>query len=225
MEPVKSPGHASPSRRQRSQATRLRISRAAGELFRERGYAGTTMADIAEAAGVAVQTVYFVFHTKVDVLESTYELAVLGDGDASPPQAQAWYRQAVAEPSVSLAVRSVVEGAGEIVRRVAPLDLAVRTAAAGDPDAARFLTRNERMRVDGYRQLIDILRTKSPLRRDCSPEHATDMLLFLVSPAAYRALVVERGWSHGAWVAWTSRTFTCQAFDCPRDPERPPSAA
>jgi hypothetical protein len=75
------------------------------------------MADIAEAAGVAVQTVCFVFHTKVDVLSSAYDLAVLGDTDPAPPQDQGWYRPAVTEPSVGLAVRSVVEGAGEIVRR------------------------------------------------------------------------------------------------------------
>jgi len=106
----------------------------------------------------------------------------------------------------------VVEGAGEIVRRVAPLDLAVRAAAASDPDAAGFLARNEQMRVDGYGQMIDFLRAKSPLRADLSPERATDALLFLVSPAAYRALVVDRGWSHADWVAWSSETLTERLF-------------
>jgi AcrR family transcriptional regulator len=213
MDPVKSPDRVTPSRRQRAQATRLRITQAAGALFCERGYTGTTMADIADAAGVAVQTVYFVFHTKVDVLSSTYALAVLGEGDPAPPQAQEWYRRAVAEPSVAAAVRSVVEGAGEIVRRVAPLDLAVRTAAANDPDAARFLARNERMRVDGYREMIDVLRRKSPLRAGLTVKRATDVLLLLVSPAAYRALVADCGWSHAEWVAWTSEAFTERVFD------------
>jgi len=212
MDPVKSPPTGSP-RRQRAQATRLRITKAAGALFCERGYTGTTMADIADAAGVAVQTVYFVFHTKVDVLSSTYDLAVLGEGDPAPPQVQDWYRRAVAETSVAAAVRAVVEGAGEIVRRVAPLDLAVRTAAASDPDATRFLARNEQMRVDGYREMIDFLRRKSPLRAGLTAERATDVLLLLVSPPAYRALVADRGWSHAEWVAWTSEALTEQVFD------------
>jgi hypothetical protein len=91
---------------------------------------------------------------------------VLGDGDPAPPQDQEWYRRAVAEPIVGVAVRSVVAGAGEIVRRVAPLDLAVRTAAADDPDAARFLTRNEQLRVDGYRRMIEF-----PVRsHHCEPD-------------------------------------------------------
>lgn len=171
------------------------------------------MADIADAAGVAVQTVYFVFHTKTDVLSSTYDLAVLGEGDPAPPQGQEWYRRAVSEPRVASAVRLIVEGSGEIVRRVTPLDLAVRTAAASDPDAARFLSRNERMRADGYREMIDLLRAKSPLRANVSAERATDVLLLLVSPSAYRALVMDRRWSHEEWVAWTSETLAEQLFE------------
>jgi AcrR family transcriptional regulator len=212
MDAVKPPDRVGSSRRQRAQATRLRITKAAGLLFCERGYAGTTMTDIADAAGVAVQTVYFVFHTKSDVLSSTYDLAVLGEGDPAPPQAQEWYRQAVAEPTVAAAVRAVVEGAGEIVRRVAPLDLAVRAAAASDPDAARFLAQNERLRLEGYREMIDFVSTKYPLRASLSAERATDVLLLIVSPAAYRTLVADRGWSHAEWVAWSSEALTEQLF-------------
>ena len=192
-------------------------------LFTDRGYAGTTMADIADAAGVAVQTVYFVFHTKGDVLSSTYDLAVRGEGKPVQPPEQEWYRRAVAEPSVALAVRSMVEGAGEIVRRVAPLDVAIRAAAASDPDAARFLAQNEQMRVDGYREMIAFLCMKAPLRADLSAEHAADVLLYLVSPAAYRALVVDRGWSHADWIAWTADTLTARVFDAPSERAGPGS--
>ncbi len=214
MDPVKQPrpDRTQPPRRERSRATRRRIARAAFSLFCDRGYTGTTMADIAAAAGVAVQTVYFTYHTKTEVLSSTYELAVLGDGAPMPPQEQPWYRQAVAEPDVAAAVRLVVEGTGEIVRRVAQLDLAVRTAAESDPEAAQFLRHNEQMRVDGYREIIDVLRGKSGLRPSLTAERAADLMLLLVSPAAYRALVADRGWSHTEWVAWMSTVLLEQLF-------------
>jgi AcrR family transcriptional regulator len=212
MDRVKSPSRARPSRRERAEATRLRIAKAAGVLFCERGYTGTTMADIADAAGVAVQTVYLIFHTKSDVLSTTYDVAVLGEGDPASPLAQEWYRRAVSERDTVAAVRAVVEGAGEIVRRVAPLDLAVRTAAASDPDAARFLAQNERMRLEGYREMVDFLSTKSALRAGQSAERATDVLLLLLGPAAYRTLVADRGWSHAEWVAWSSEALTEQLF-------------
>jgi hypothetical protein len=98
------------------------------------------------------------------------------------------------------------------VRRVAPLDLAVRAAAASDPDAARFLAQNERLRLEGYREMIDFVSTKYPLRASLSAERATDVLLLIVSPAAYRTLVADRGWSHAEWVAWSSEALTEQLF-------------
>lgn len=213
MEPVKPATQTGQSGRRRARATRSRITKAAAELFAERGYTRTTMADIAAAAGVAVQTVYFVFHTKTEVLDSAYGLAVMGQDDPAVPQDQAWYRQALAEPDVSIAVQLVVDGLSEILRRVAPLDFAVRTAAAADPEASAFLTRNEGMRADGYREIVGLLSRKCPLRENLTDARATDLMLFLAGPGAYRALVLDRGWTHAEWVAWTSGALAQQLFE------------
>jgi AcrR family transcriptional regulator len=215
MDAVKPSIEPRPAGRQRARATRLRITRAAADLFRERGYTRTTMADIAASAGVAVQTVYFVFHTKTEVLDSAYGLAVMGEDPPAVPQEQAWYGQAVTEPDVSMAVRHVVEGLSEILRRVAPLDYAVRTAASGDPEAAAFLAKNEAWRTEGYREMVDFLVRKCPLREDVTEERATDVLLFLASPGAYRALVFERDWTHAEWVSWTTNALAQQLFEVP----------
>jgi AcrR family transcriptional regulator len=190
----------------------LRITKAATSLFRDRGYTRTTMADIAQEAGVAVQTVYFVFHTKTQVLNSAYGLAVMGEDEPAVPQEQAWYRQAVAEPDVTTAVRLVVAGLGEILRRVEPLDRAVRTAAAGDPDAASFLAQNEAWRAEGYQEMVSFLQTKRALRASLTQDRATDVMLFLASAGAYRTLVTERGWTHTEWIAWTSAALAEQLF-------------
>src|SRR4249919_1205351 len=108
MAEVKRHARSELTRRDRARATRLRITKAAYTLFCERGYAGTTMVDIAEAAGVAVQTVYFTFHTKSELLSRTYDFAVLGEGEqgqALPPEHQAWYAKLTVERDVSNAVR------------------------------------------------------------------------------------------------------------------------
>lgn len=213
MDAVKPPSHRAPARRRRAGATRSRITKAAAKLFAERGYAGTTMADIAAAAGVAVQTVYFVFHTKTDVLDSAYGMAVMGEAEPAVPQEQRWYRQALAEPDVSIALQLVVDGLSEILRRVALLDFAVRTAAAADAEASAFLARNEQMRVDGYREMVRLLSGKCPLRANLTEARATDVMLFLAGPGAYRALVLERGWTHAEWVAWTGDALAQQLFE------------
>ncbi len=59
MATVKSSTRAKPTRRERAQATRRRITKAAYSLFCERGYLGTTMGDVGEAAGVAVLGLLF----------------------------------------------------------------------------------------------------------------------------------------------------------------------
>ncbi|MCU0302230.1 MAG: TetR/AcrR family transcriptional regulator [Candidatus Nanopelagicales bacterium] len=52
----------------RGQATRDRLVAAARDVFAERGFAGTRMSDLADAAGVAHGTVYTYFDTKEEVL-------------------------------------------------------------------------------------------------------------------------------------------------------------
>lgn len=200
------------TRRDRARATRLRITKAAYTLFCERGYAGTTMADIAEAAGVAVQTVYFVFHTKGELLSRTYDFAVLGEDEPLPPEQQPWYAQMTAEPDVTKALAHVVQGIGAILVRATPLDTVVRASAAGDPDAARVRAFHERWRADGYRAVLETLRTKSDLRAGVNPERATHLLLLYVGMDMYRVLVHDFGWTHEDWVAWTVATLAEQVF-------------
>ncbi len=207
MADVKPPDHAKPTRRERARATRLRITRAAYARFCERGYAGTTMADVAESAGVAVQTVYFVFHTKTELLSGAYELAVLGEDDPQPPELQPWYLAAAAEPDIGAALSSIVRGVGEIIRRAAPLDTVVRAAGSHDPEAAAVWEYHERLRIDGYGRIVAVLAKKAPLRPGVTLDRATDLFLFYLGPLAYVGLVMDRGWSYDDWLEWTVATL------------------
>src|SRR3979409_1794709 len=57
-------------RQEQAQSTRRRILDAASRLFVESGYSSVTVEDIAREAGVAHQTVYAVFGTKLAVAQS-----------------------------------------------------------------------------------------------------------------------------------------------------------
>lgn len=224
MAPVNGSRTQRPSRAERARATRLRITTAAYALFCERGYAGTTMADIAHRADVAVQTVYFTFHTKRALLSQAYEYAVHGPDDPLPPTEQPWFAQMVAETNVTRAVRLMVVGAGEILRRVTPLDTIVRASAESDPDTARVRALHERLRVHGYRDMLELLRAKSALRTGLTRDRATQLLLLYVGMDVYRVLVDDFGWTHDAWVDWTVATLKEQVFGgpCARPQRRAP---
>src|SRR6187397_490836 len=66
------------TRRERALETRRRMLQAAYRLFCEQGYPATTMAAIASEAEVAVQTLYFTFHTKGAIISEVLGAAVVG---------------------------------------------------------------------------------------------------------------------------------------------------
>ena len=206
------PSPGLPTRRARARATQWRIVKAAFALFCERGYVGTTMAQIAEAAGVAVQTVYFTFHTKAAVLSRAYDFAVMGEGEPHVPWEQPWYAEMVAAADVAGALRHLVSGVGDITRRLTPLYVVASGSAAGDPEVAAVVDRHERWRVDGYRDMVEVLRAKAPLRADLTPERANDLLLLYAGMDVYHSLVEVQGWSHDEWVTWTRSTLADQLF-------------
>ena len=212
MPGVKSAGQPRMSRRERAKATHWRIVKAAYTLFCAQGYAATTMAQIAESAGVAVQTVYFGFHIKSALLSRAYDFAVMGEDEPVPPEMQPWYSAMAAERDVGRALGHMVEGLGEITRRVTPLYLAARAAADADPEAAKVVAFHERWRADGYRQLLELLRRKAALRPGLTIKRATDLLLLLGGMDVYQALVGSRGWSHQEWVNWSASTLAQQLF-------------
>lgn len=220
--PTATAGPLKLSRRDRAKVTHWRVVQAAYALFSERGYAGTTMAQIAEAADVAVQTVYFAFHTKAMLLSRAYDFAVMGERDPLDPREQAWHKAMIVEPEITEALRHLVTGAGEITRRVTPVYLVARVAADSDQDAARVIDQHEQWRVEGYREMLGLLRAKAELRSGVSPKRATDLLLLYVGPDVYHALVHGRRWSHQEWVDWTSATLAREIFGQEALPIREP---
>jgi len=212
MSAVKESGATKLSRRGRAKATHWRIVKAAYRLFCAHGYAGTTMAQIADAAGVAVQSVYFTFHTKATLLSRAYDFAVMGEEEPEIPQRQAWYQAMTAEPDVTQALRHFVTGVGEITRRVTPLSLATHVAADGDPDTARVMAFHDGMQADAYREVVKLLSAKAELRSGLSLDRGTDLLLLYAGTDLYHLLVERRGWSHDEFLAWTVVTLAEQLF-------------
>src|SRR6476646_10050186 len=94
MQPMakKAPSTTAPAKRQYASTLRARqaadtkaqVLAAAAELFEESGWSGTTVAAIAQRAGVAVETVYSGFGSKKQVLRAVVDFAVVGDADPVP---------------------------------------------------------------------------------------------------------------------------------------------
>ena len=182
---------------------------AAYDLFCRDGYRATTMEAIAERAGVAVQTLYFTFHTKDELFQRVHERTVLGEENLPPPM-QPWYLAAVEADDVGKAVRHICRGVLSISRRVAPMIPAFH-AVAGDP-AGEVWERSQRLRHEGMVELVAVLTKTAPLRKAVTKDHAADVLYLLLGPDLYRTMVLERSWSESQLANWTERVVLEDLF-------------
>ncbi len=207
MAPVK--GEPVGTRKEKAAATRRRMLDAAYRLFCDLGYRATTMEAIAAEAGVAVQTLYFTFHTKDEMLQQVHDRTVLGD-EGLPPQLQPWYRAAMDEPDLGRALEIIVDGTQQIFARVAPM-LPVFHTVAADP-AGEVWLRAEQLRVEGYDALLRALEAKRPLRKGLRHVDARDILFVVLGPETYRAFVQGRRWTVARWVRWTVAVLASDLF-------------
>ena len=196
MSAVKGPKQ---SRREKAAATRERMIEAAQAVFAEKGYVGARMTDIAERAGVAVQTVYFVFHTKPELLQACYDHAVLGP-EGVPPPLQSFWAEMRAARSGRTALAAFARGNVTICSRAAAVD-EVAKAARHEPEVLEVRTSSERLRRVGFGDVIAHLAAQGWLRRGLDVEGATDVMLVLGSPSTYLELR-EYGWEDERISTW-----------------------
>jgi AcrR family transcriptional regulator len=198
----------SPRRAQQAAETRDAVLTAARELFVARGYAGTTIADIAKAAGVAVDTVYAAVGRKPAVLREVLELAISGTRTPVPALGRDYVQRTRAAPTAVEKFAAYAAGVVELQPRVAPIFLALRDAAATDPDCAAVWTEISERRAANMRLFAADLRTTGELRADLTDDEIADIIWSMNAPEYYRLLVEQRGWTparYGRWLvdAWT----------------------
>jgi AcrR family transcriptional regulator len=196
----------------RARATRRRIIDAAAQLFIAEGYTTTTLEQIAERAGVAVQTVYFHFGNKRTVLKEAVDVAAVGDDEPVPLLDRPLYRQLAEERDPHRLLAAWTSGAREIFARVAPIMRVVRDAAGADPDMAAQWRSNQQQRATAYAVFSQQLADLGALKAGLSQQDAVDVLLALVSFEVYLTLT-GRGWSPQRWQTWMATTLAATLLE------------
>lgn len=185
-------------------ATRQRVVASATPLFVRDGYVETTMAGIARAAGVAVQTLYLSFGSKAAVLEAA--LAVVPDD-----RPDGWMAHVRAEQEGPAALRRYVEHVAAQVERRFPLDAVLRAAAA-DPEPAELLGRTRRAELAAHAQAVDELAEKPGFTTQISLQRATEIVSTLLSHETYGLLVGTQGWPPQDWADWATHHLGVDLF-------------
>ncbi|HET6310353.1 MAG TPA: helix-turn-helix domain-containing protein [Candidatus Nitrosotalea sp.] len=202
------------ARRERARATRSRMLAAAFELFVRQGYAPTTMGQIAAAAGVAVQTVHFTFHTKAELLQEVLTKYAAGEEDPDPVMERPWMKEALATPNPYRQLALLTDHGIDIYKRMAPLTPALQAAASVDGQVAALMASIAAARRSGMAAAIEALARKGSLREGLDVKHATDLMVVLNSHETFLGLAVGAGWSVEQFKAWLYLTL-CEQLLAP----------
>jgi len=188
-------------------ATRQRVAEAARNLFLARGYVATTMGDIAQEAGVALQSVYNVGQSKADLLHLVTDLAVSGDEQEVMLLDRPAFAAISVESSVERQVQMVAALIAATMERLAPVWVAYREAAAVDARAAANLIAAHRRRHDTFAGMIRML-PEERLREP--PEESTATAWAIGSIDVFLLLRSVLEWDPARYSEWLSRTLVNQ---------------
>lgn len=197
----------SPLRRDRALETERRILTAAESAFAETGYVGTSLAAIANAAGVNPRTVYKVFGTKVRLLSRLVDVAMVGDQDAVPVAGRPWALDAFEAATggerveaFAAAIRRVMESAGAVFRTAAQ-------AAVADAEAADLWRLGQELRQQDAVAFVAALHDASHLRSERTRDDATACVWLLTSPETYLQMTDGLGWTPDQYEAWLRQSM------------------
>ena len=157
------------------------------------------MQQVADAAGVAVQTVYFNFRTKPRLLAGVADTVILGDRPPDQWRERQWGVRILRSPDPREVVDAFVEGDVEIKSRLAPFVRAIGADVPMDPDS---VAAQDRGRDEFFGAVVDRLLAMGALRLGLSPARALDIIRVVNTFEAYRDLTERRGWTDALWKSW-----------------------
>jgi AcrR family transcriptional regulator len=194
-------------RRLKAAQTRGRILEAAYRLFCAGGYEATTMQIVAEAAGVAVQTVYFIFGTKARLLAEVESRMVLGGVSSEQSGQRPWVARMQQETDPRRLVALFVEATADVLSRISPFVAALGPALPSDPQS---VVARDRGRDEFFGIVIDRLAALRSLREGLTPSRGLDIIRVVNTVEAYADLTTHRGWTVVEWKQWLTNLLCVQ---------------
>lgn len=200
MDDVKRGYHA-PVRQEQARQTRARILAAAAVSFAASGWAGTTVAGVARAAGVTPQAVHLSVGAKPKLLVEAVAAAVAGDEGDRPLREREPFRTAYDDGrDVRARAEAFAAGSRQVYERAGALFLVLAQTAPAEPDVATLWARARDARLDDCRRLV---RGAGHTGRDAN-RRADE--LFVQSGPGVHAELTGLGWSGAAYESWLAAT-------------------
>lgn len=196
-------GAKRPNRREVAAAeTRREILRVARQLFAEHGYANTSVQQIAEESGVAVQTIYSSVGSKAALLLALNDL-IDEEAGIGPLAAELG-----AEKDPAQLIRKAVHITRQLNERCGDLIWVLLSAEPAEPDVAVAVADGMRRHQQGATSLGRQLGSLGALSVEMTQERAATVFSMMTSVASWRQLTQAAGWSFDDGEAWLTESIT-----------------
>jgi AcrR family transcriptional regulator len=193
--------YRSDARSEAAERTRTKVLEAGKFLFSRKGIDATTVAQIAERAGVSEATVYATVKSKAGLLHSLIHEAIFG------PRFQQALKQleGVADPVRRIALsahvaRAIYEGES------AELALLMK-ASAFSPELRKTQLAFETLRREMQHERIEALFAAGRAREGLTKDAAATLLWMFTGRELHQKLVHEAGWTPQRYQDWLERTL------------------
>src|SRR6202140_3333616 len=181
-------------RQEQAQITRQRLLDATRRLMATGAYSTVTMEEIAKNAGVAYQTVYAIFGTKLQLAKDMIQAGFHFEG---LPELVA-RANAAADPEAALRIGAQIsplihETCADVVRFM---------RESGDAELLTRYHQNEELRLTQEAHIPALLRASGSLRPALSDPVAPSVVWAMTGTDFYALLVFQRGWTPSQYEEW-----------------------
>lgn len=194
-------------RRARARARRHAMVLAARELFERDGFRPTTIAAIAERAGVSAESVYKAFGTKAALAKAVFDLVVAGDDEDVPVYQRPEQQAMLAEPDVRRKIEMFVDGLARRQARSATVQFLIRDGRHVDDSLTPVWDKLAEEGLTGMTMLGGHLLATGQLRPGIELDEVRDVLWNYLAIDTYERLVLARGWSVRRYADWVARAL------------------
>lgn len=198
--------YRSPLRAEKAAETRRLIATSAGQVFSERGYAGTTMAQIAERAGVSVESVHGL-GTKPALLITAFKQMYSGENGWKTILDEPDLLRIMSTEDTDKALRSYAEFIADANSRSRGIWPAVRTAALSEPQVAEQIEELITLKKRDFVMGIDWYIGRGIVAPGTDPLTVAPFLYVLTSQETYDQLIGDWGHDLESYTTWLTESI------------------
>ena len=191
----------------RAHQTEQRIVSAAHELFVQHGYRGTTLTDVAKAAGVSDRTIYVRFATKADLLKRVLDVAVVGDALPIALADRDWVNTLMNAETLEKRLATDAAGTAQLMDRIAPVLAVAIQAEAEEPLIAAAAQAARESTLEQIRAFWEKLRADQLISPDIDLEWVISTSALLGNAETYVHMTRTLHWTPHEYERWRLRTW------------------